>query len=166
MHLQILNSTQNSRSGDPVWWCLLAEYPISEFLSDHDRSDKRTAGCLFQTVQELGISPECLEKIEMMLNEFANEALTQFKQGRGELPEQIRVFCQNKLVSDENSVENSILSHAESGMERAPMIPYSRTIMNVAWGYFLIERRGNLSASSAASSGNSIDLYLYQEGKL
>lgn len=162
--MQILNSTQNSRPYDPEWY-LLVEYPLSEFLSDRDRSDKPAAGFLFQTVQELGIPSECLEKIEMMLKEFAKEALAQFKQEGGKLPEQIRVFCQNKLASVENAVENSMLSHAESGMERVPMVTYSHTMMNVAWGYFLIERRGNLSAGSPASSGNSIDLYLYQEGE-
>ncbi len=161
-----LTSTQNSRSYDDPAWCLLTECPISKFFSNHEQSNKRTEGCLFQTAQELGIPPERLEKIELSLHEFAKEALAQFKQEGGELPEQIRVFCQNKLPSDENSVENSILFQAESDMERAPMVRYATTLPNGAWGYFLIERRGNLTAGSSAISENSIDLYLYLEGEL
>jgi hypothetical protein len=64
--MQTSKAEQNFRSDDPVW-VLLAELSLGDFLSDHDRSEEPTAGFLFQTAQELDISPECMENMARTL---------------------------------------------------------------------------------------------------
>ncbi len=154
---------QKRRSEDPLWY-FLAEFSLSEFMSDHDRRDRVTAELLRQTVRELGISPECVQDITMTLTAFAQEALVHFKQGRVESPERIRIFCQRKMIASANSAKTSMPCHAHVGMEGASAITYPGTKVNGGWGYFLIERGGDSSAGSSAYSWNSIDLYLYKEG--
>ncbi len=124
----------NDRSDDPLWY-YLAEFSLSEFLSDHDRRDELAAGLLFQAVRELSMPPECVENIEMTLAEFAREALEHFKQGGLEISGRICVFCQKKVIT------------------------------NGGWGYFLIERGSSSSPGSTRLSRNSVDLYLYEEGE-
>ncbi len=158
--------TANHKLGseDPIW-CFLAEFSLGEFMSDHDRRDDLTAKLLFQTVRELGISPDCVENIEMTLTGFAKEALVHFKPGAVEVPERIRVFCQKKMIASANLAKTSVPYYAEPGMKHAPAITYPGSKINGGWGYFLIERGGNLSAGSCVRSWNSIDLYLYKEGE-
>lgn len=164
MKNQNINANQQLRSDDPVWY-FLAEFSLSEFMSDRDRTGDLTARLLFQTVRELGIPPDCVENIEMTLTGFAKEALMHFRQGRIELPERIRLFCQKKMIANANSAKTSMPYDAEPGMEHAPAIPYPGAKTNGGWGYFLIERGGNLSAGSSVRSWNPIDLYLYKEGE-
>ncbi len=133
--MEITNANQNLTSDDPAW-CFLAEFSLSEFLSDFDRRDALTAGVLYQTVQKLGMPPERLKNIEMTLAGFATEALEYFKQAGLEIPNRepgrVRVFCQKKVI------------------------------INGGWGYFLIEKG---SSSSTECARDCIDLYLYEEGE-
>jgi hypothetical protein len=120
---------------------------------------------LFQEVKELGLPPECVENIEITLAGFAKEALAHFKQGKVELPGRIRVYCQNKIIDDANSARaNSRPYHAEQSVEHLQMI-YQSSAIKGGWGYFLIERGGNVPVDSLEGSRNTIDLYLYKEGK-
>ncbi len=152
------------RSEDPLWY-FLADVSLSEFMSDHDSRDHVPADVLFQTVRELGLSPECIFDITLTLTAFAQEALMRFKQGRVESPERIRIFCQRKMMAGADPARTSMPSKARLGLEGASAITYPGKKMNGGWGYFLIERGGDLSAPSPACSWNSIDLYLYQEGE-
>jgi hypothetical protein len=77
-------------------WILLAEHSFSDFLSDQERGEQPAAGSLFQSLRELGMSPECMENIARALAGFAQEARARAKQGRLELPGRIRIFCQKK----------------------------------------------------------------------
>jgi len=121
----------------PAWY-LLAEYSLSEFLSDLNTGNKSMTGLLFKKLRELGTPPEYVENIEMMLIGFANEALEHFKGGRVELPGRIRIYCQKKMIDEE---------------------------MHGGWGYFLIERGDDVSTGSSVRSWNSVELYLYKEGE-
>jgi hypothetical protein len=159
------SADQKSRSEDPAWYCL-AEFSLSEFVSDQDRRGELTTKLLFQTVREVGLPPECVENIDMTLTGLANEAMAHFKQGSAELPGRIRVFCREKMTAEASSPEASMSCHAEPGMDHSLAIPHPGTKMEGGWGYFLIERGGNLAAGFSASSWNLIDLYLYKEGKL
>jgi len=163
-NVQTSNGRQHIRSNHLEWY-LLAEYALSEMMPDNGKRDELTAGFLYRPFRALGIPPECIESIEMTLTGFANEALVPFKQGRPEQPGSIRVFCPKKIIADADSAKTLVPYYAEPGMEQAPAIPYPGTNMNGGWGYFLIERGGNLSADSSVSSWNSIDLYLYKEGE-
>jgi len=162
--MQTSNTNQIFWPNDPVW-VLLGELPLRDFLSDHDRRDGPMAGYLFQTVRELGMSPECMKSIARTLAGFAKEAFAHHKQGRPEIPGRIRIFCQKKIIDDVNPGHSTSRSyHAGKVMEHAQMILDSGMKMNGGWGYFLIERGGNVSTESSASSWNSVDLYLYKEG--
>jgi len=162
--MQTSHANQESRSKDLVWY-LLGEYPLSEFLSDLDKGCELMDGSLLHTMRELGISLEYLENIGKTLRGFANEVLMHFIQGSSELSVHIRVFCQKKIIDNVNYAKTSRLYNAEESMEHAQIIHPSSTKMNGGWGYFLIERGGNVSTGSCVSARNSVDLYLYKEGE-
>jgi hypothetical protein len=157
--MQTLNANQNFRSKDPVW-ILLAELSLRDFLSDHDRRDGPTAGLLFQTARELGMSPECMENIARSLAGFAKEALVRTKHGGLEFPGWIRIFCQKKIMDDEKSAKTS--RPPKQDKQQNQVFPDSG---GGGWGYFIIERGEDLPPYSSAIPQSYIDLYLYKEGK-
>jgi len=120
-NMQISNTDKPGRSNDPAWQ-FLASYSLSEFLSDHDNEVGSTAGLLFQMTRELGIPAEVLENIDMTLTGFAKEALLHFNQGSLELYACIRVFCQKKIINDENLAKTSRLYTVEQAAEHAHTI--------------------------------------------
>ncbi len=162
--MQRSNPDHRVRPNNPIWH-FLAEYSLSEFTSDPNGGERLPPGLLFQTLRELDIPPEYVEKIEMMLTGFASEALLHFKQGGFELPGRIRIFCQEKLINKANSAKTSSSYNTEQGLERAQFVHHPGTKMTGGWGYFLIETGGNVSTGSSANSWNSVDLYLYKEGE-
>ena len=162
--MQTSNATKNSRSNDPVWY-LLAELSLKDFFSNHDQRDKPAAGSLFQILQELGISTECMENIARTLAGFAIEAFARGKQGRQEFPGRIRIFCQKKIIDDANSVKASRLYHTKQGKKHAQSFPDSGADMIGGWGYFMIDRGEDLPSSSSSIPHNYVDLYLYKEGE-
>jgi hypothetical protein len=157
------NTNNKYQSDDPAWY-YLAEYSLSALMPDQDVKDEFTSGQLFQTMREMGLSMDFMNSIELTLKSFAKEALANFKQGRLELPERVRIFCQKKMVEDARVAITSGFSQIEHTLENESIIRHFETNMGGGWGYFLIERRGYLTGSSAYSS-NSVDLYLYKEGK-
>jgi hypothetical protein len=157
------NTNKKYQSDDPVWY-FLAEYSLSALMPDQDAKDEFTSGLLFQTMREMGISMEFMDSIELTLRSFVMEALANFKQGRLELPERVRVFCQKKMVEDARVAITSGFSQIEHTLENESIIRHFETNLGGGWGYFLIERRGYQPGSSAYSC-NSVDLYLYKEGK-
>jgi hypothetical protein len=159
--MQTANANQNCSSYDPVW-VLLAELPLVVFLSDQDWRDEPAVRFLFQTLRELGMSPESVENTAGMLAEFAKEALACTRQGRLESPGRIRMLCQKKIIDDASSVKTS--RPPESGKKQKQSFPDSRANMIGGWGYFMIERGGDLPPDSSAIPHNYIDLYLYKEG--
>lgn len=164
MNIQTSNADKHGTSNDPVWQ-FLAEYPLSEFLSDHDKGGEHTAGLLFQTMRELGIPPEYLEDINITLAGFAKEALVHFEQRSIELPGRIRVFCQKKMIGDANSAKTSGPYDANQAMEHAQIIHPSGTKMNEGWGYYVIERDRDLASNPGKESCRVVELYLYKEGE-
>jgi hypothetical protein len=162
--MQTSNANRNFRSDDPVW-VLLADLSLGDFLSDHDRRDDSTSGYLFQTLPELGMSPECMENIARTLAGFAKEALVRDKQGRLEFPGRIRIFCQKKIVDDANAAKTPRPYHAEQGKKQNEILPNSGANTMGGWGYFIIERGEDLSPDSSAIPHNYVDLYLYKEGE-
>ncbi len=162
--MQTSNAKQNFRSDDPVW-ILLAELPLRDFLLDRDWKDESTAGYLFQTARELGMSPECMENIAGTVTEFAEEALVRYKQEGSEFPGRIRIFCQKKIIDDANSEKTSRPYHTEQGKKQKQIFPDSGANTVGGWGYFMIERGEDLPPYSSALSHNYIGLYLYKEGE-
>lgn len=162
--MQTSNAKQNFRPEDPLW-VLLADLSLGDFLSDHDRRDAPTAGYLFQTLRELGMSPECMENIARTLAGFAKEASVRDKHGRLEFPGRIRIFCQKKIVDDANAAKTPRAYHAEQAKKEKQILPDSGASTMGGWGYFIIERGEDLPPDSSAILHNSIDLYLYKEGE-
>jgi hypothetical protein len=162
--MQTPNSNKSIRPNNPAWH-LLAEYSLSEFLSELNTGDKLKAGLLLQTVRELGLPPEYVENIEMMLIGFAKEALEHFKQGGFELPGRIRIFCQKKMIDDSNPAKTSIPYNTEQMLEQPQIVHRPGKKMYGGWGYFLIERGDDVSTVSSVRSWNSVELYLYREGE-
>jgi hypothetical protein len=158
-----LNASQSLTSSDSAWY-LLAESSLIEFMSDVDCRYELTAGPLFQMIQELDITPQCVEKIERTLKGFIREALVHLEQSELELPWCIRVFCQIKLIDGLSSAKTSEPCHSEQNMEQVQMIHHPGTRMDGGWGYFLIERGGNDFTDSSLNSYHFVDLYLYKEG--
>jgi hypothetical protein len=157
------NMNKKYQFDDPTWY-YLAEYSLSDLMADQDAEDEFTSGRLFQTMPEMGISIEFMDSIELTLRSFVMEALANFKPGRLELPERVRIYCQKKMVEDARVAIASGFSQLDPTLENESIIRHFETNMGGGWGYFLIERRGYQTGSSAYSS-NSVDLYLYKEGK-
>lgn len=155
---------QNPKCNDPVWY-FIAEYSLSAGTVGKNIESEFTAGTLFQTMQNLGIPPECLQKIERTVAGFAKEATVHFNQGRCELPVSVRLFCPQKMVEDVNSEKISNHCNEERSMEPAQSIRRAETKTNGGWGYFLIERGGDFPHGSSRNCHNMIDLYLYKEGE-
>lgn len=158
-------TNQNFRYDDPVWF-LLAELSFGDFLSNHERIGRSTAGFLFRPLRELGMSPDCIENISRTLAGFAREASVPTKHGRLESPGRIRLFCQKKIIDHVNPMRsNSRSFRADKAVEYAQIILDSDMKMIGGWGYFLIERGENVPSESSTTSWNSVDLYLYKEGE-
>jgi len=162
--MQTSNAKQNSRSDDPLW-VFLAEYSLSEFMPEKGTGDALMAGLLSQTIRDLGIPPECLNKIKRTLIEFVQQARVHFNQGSLEFPGRIRVFCQKKMIDDANSAKTSRRYNAEQAMEHAQMIHPSGAKMNEGWGYYVIERGRDFASNPCKESCRVIELYVYKEGK-
>jgi hypothetical protein len=162
--MQISNDKQDFRSDNPVW-VLLAELLFSDFLSDHDRKDGLMARLMFQTIQEFGMSPECMENITRTLAGFAQEALVYQKREWLEFPGRIRIFCQKKMIEDANAASASGHDHIEQGKKQEQIFPDCEASQIGGWGYFLIERGENLPPYSSGIPHTSINLYLYKEGE-
>jgi hypothetical protein len=75
----------------------LAPGNLVNFLTDDDWSDKPAAESLFQTLRELGMSPEGMDNMAKALAGFAREAKLRYGQARLEYPGRIRIFCQKKI---------------------------------------------------------------------
>ena len=159
--MQTSNANQGFSSGDPAW-VLLAELSLSDFLPDPGRKGEPAAGSLFQSLRELGMSPECMENIARTLADFAREASSRYKQGRLEFPGRIRIFCQEKKIEGANSAKPLGPSQAEPDKKQKPMFPDPGI---GGWGYFTIERNEDLPPGSSATPHNRLDLYLYKEGE-
>jgi hypothetical protein len=144
-------------------WYLLAEYALSEIMSDQGQGDEQAAGFLFQALRELGVPPEWIRNIESKLTGFAAEAQAPIHPGRPERSGNLRVFCQKRLVEDAHSANGSRAEQTERTIERAPVLDPSGTIMNGGWGYFIVERSGDYAGPSERSQP-IVDLYLYKEG--
>jgi hypothetical protein len=162
--MQTSNAKQNFRPDDPVW-VLLAEFSLRDFLSDQDRMDSSTVGLLFQTMRELGISPESMEEIVRTSAGFAKEASARGKQGRLEFTGRIRIFCQKKMIVGAEAAQPSRPYLTEQAKKQKQNLPDSRANKTGGWGYFVIERSEDLPPDSSAIPHNFVDLYLYKEGK-
>lgn len=110
--MQTSNANQSFSSGD-LGWVLLAELSLSDFLPDQDRREEPATGFLFQSLRELGMSPESMQTIAGRLAGFAKEAWARHKQDRMEFPGRIRIFCQNKIVNKSNSAKPARSSQAK-----------------------------------------------------
>ncbi len=123
-------------------------------------------GLLFQTVRDLGMLPEGVENIDRTLIGVTKEALLYFKQGKTQLPEQIRIFCQKKIIDDANSTRATSRPHGiEQGIKHAQMVLEPGTKLIKGWGYFLIERGADFQPDASVNPHNYVDLYLYREGE-
>ena len=142
----------------------MSEYSLGKFMIDVDSRDEITFRLLFHLVQDLGIPPECLKKIERTLTAFAKEALMRSNQGKNTLAVYLHLLCQKKRLVDLSATETSNNFNAERSSEFAQISQHSDLKMNAGWGYFLIERGERFTAGSSTAPHHWIDLYLYKEG--
>lgn len=162
--MQSGNDTLKSKDNDLVWY-FLGEYSLSEFIGSKDIEDQHMNESLFQAIRDLGIPLEFIKKIKNTLTRFAGEAMVHFNQERLEFPVYVRLFHLKKMIQDLNSTKTSSQFYAENTLESAQIIEHSDKEMNGGWGYFLVERRGNLTVGPSKGSQILVDLYLYQEGE-
>jgi hypothetical protein len=162
--MQTLHTNQSTRSNDPGW-VFLAEYSLGTFLEKPDAGGELATGLLSQIARELAIPVECIHYVEKTLRSFAQEAVAQFQQGRTDLTGHIRIFCQKKMIEDACSTKTSRLHKIEQAIRAERTVRYSGRIMNGGWGYFLVERTSDSSASPSGGPSHFIDLYLYVEGE-
>lgn len=160
--MQTSNAKRNLNCDD-TGWVLLAELPFTDFLSDQDQRDEPVIRSMFQTLRELGMSPEDTENIAWTVARFSREALTPTRQGRSEFPEWIRIFCQKKMIDDVNATISSRLS--EQDRQQKQMVPDFAVGRIGGWGYFMIERGKDLLPCSSVVPQSYLHLYLYKEGE-
>ena len=139
--MQTSNPNQNFRSKDPVW-VLLAKLSFSDCLSAQGRGEEPAAGFLFQSLRELGMSPEGMESIAGKLAGFAKEARARAGQGRLGFPGQIRIFCQKKMIEDANAAKLSRAYRTEQAIKDEQISPDPGANKMGGWGYFTIEKGG------------------------
>lgn len=111
---------------------------------DHDP----VPGPLLQAILELGISSECLSKIEKTSRDYAKGARLRLNQGIPQQSMNIRLFCQRKIVEAGNVVRAVGKLDPEQPVEPARVIPLRDQKPNGGWGYFLIERGNTPPLSS------------------
>lgn len=143
----------------------MSEYSLGKFMIDIDSRGEIRFRLLFHLVQDLGIPPECLKKIERTLTAFAKEALVSSIQGNNTIVVYLHLICQKKWLVDVSSKEPSNNNNAERSSEFAQIIQHSDLKINAGWGYFLIERGERIAAGSSTEPQHWIDLYLYKEGE-
>ena len=132
--------TTQSSTKDPSWY-FLAEFSVSEFYTDKETGDTLKAELRRQVVQDLGVPPECLKKIEMTLIEFLQQTKVHFNPGQRVFPIVIRLFYGKNMI---HPVDTKIFG---------------------GWGFFIIKRAQVFITGSAEGSPNFIDLFLYKEGE-
>ena len=146
-------------------WCFLAEYSLRKFVVDENMASQSTTGLLFQVTQGLGMPVEFLKSIERSLMGFVREAMSHFNQDRLDSLVYIRLFCQRKTIEEIYSVRTSGQLNLEPAEEPTQKNRHYDAKKNGGWGYFLVERRGDLTPGSAVNAYHLIDVYLYKEGK-
>lgn len=133
---------------------------LSEILA-YQKRDELKDGLWVQTVCELSIPLECVENIKRTLTVFASDVCVKFEQERLDMPGRVRLFCQKKIIDNANSTEITRLYHAEHPIDLIKSIHHSAAKIKGGWGYFVIEKGGDV----LTDSWNSVDLYLYKEGE-
>ncbi len=162
--MQTSFETQKSRPIDLLWY-LLAEYSLSEFMSDKETGNVLMAGSLLQTIRDLGIPPECLNRIERTLIDFVKQTTVRLQQGKRGLPIVIRLFYGKKVITSGNKAQTASDPQAKQTIEPTQMIHPADTNIFSGWGFFIIERTRDITAGSAVDSPKFIDLFLYKEGE-
>lgn len=149
---------------DPLW-VFLAEYSLDEFTSDDDIGGAIKGGLLFQTIQDFGIPPECLNKIETTLIEFVKQTMLHINQDKRDFPIVIHLYCQEKMIKSGSLTETASDLQAQQTMEPMQMIHPADIKTFGGWGFFLIERARDFHPGSSVSPHHLVDLYLYKEGE-
>jgi hypothetical protein len=162
--MQTLNTNQTTRSNDPGW-VFLSEYSLRTFLEGPDAGDELATGMQSKMARELAIPVECIHHVEKTLRSFTREAVAQSQLERTDLYGRIRIFCQKKMIEDACSAKTTRLHHIEQAIGEERAVRYSDLIVNGGWGYFLVERTSDSSASPSGGPSHFIDLYLYVEGE-
>lgn len=128
---------------DESAWHLIAEYSLSDFRITEGAAGELTAGSFFQMIRELGLPPECIKRVEGTIKEATQGAKDDFYLGRPTLTVNICLFCQK---------------------DRMEAVLHSGNKKKEGWGYYVIERGGDLPGASRDRCPRAIELYLYHEG--
>jgi len=158
------HNNQNSNLNDPEW-CFLGEYALKGLVVDGDIRDRSEDGMLIETIRDLGIGVELIDNIERKLIEFISGAMAQLNQLRFETPITIRLFCQKKMVEDENTMNSFSQIKEKQTLKFSRKTHQPFAAVNGGWGYFLVERSGGFVPNSTVSTFNLVDLYIYKEGE-
>lgn len=152
-------TNRKSRSTDPEWH-LLFVFSIQDLLTDIERKSETATLSLFRFLNYLGVSPDLVENIPKTIAGFAKKAEMHDEQETRNTPEQIRIFCQKKLLNE--------AIPTDFPMENLGIKDQAQNFSNIkadrlgGWGYFIIER-SEKDPSSSPNRNIFIDLFIYKE---
>lgn len=140
--MQNVNNTPTIKYENPKW-DLIAAQPLSEALLDDSMAIDLSSGPLFQTMRDLGVPLECLNRIRGAITETAKGVRGNLHQNESILTVPISLFCY-----------------------RMPgeALPQPEKQKNDAWGYYVIEKCDELPGAIHGQCHRSVELYLYKEG--
>jgi hypothetical protein len=139
--MQTANNNPKIEQDDSIWDSI-AEYPLSGFSVSPGLIPDATLESFFQIMRELGLPAECFNRIVGTLKETAIRTRCHFEPGNPDAPVHIGLFCQRKTIK---------------------AILQSRNRKEGGWGYYVIERGGDLPVSSQEEYDCRLELYLYKE---
>jgi hypothetical protein len=126
-------------------WQLLLQFVSPDGPASEHQSVKRVTGA----VQELGLPPPQMERIQKAAMEALRKATQRGHQDQPDLPVTVRVW-----ISDAYTEERSRFgSNDEQGGRQERR----------GWGFFLIQKQEDGPQASAGESRHVIELFLYQE---
>lgn len=159
MHTSETN--RKSKSADPEWH-LLFVFSIQDLLTDIDQKSETATISLFRFLNYLGVSPDFVENIPKTIAGFAKKAEMHDEQERRKTPEQIRIFCQKKLLNEVIPMDFPMDNRNNLAIEQTQNFSNIMANRLGGWGYFIIER-SEKNLSSSANRHTFLDLFIYKE---
>ena len=148
----------NSSFDDSVWNFLMA-YPLSELITDTNMRDMPKTCLLIQTLLELGVKTELLNKIVRKLIKIAEDALDQSDQRKMATLPHLRIYCQNVTILSQNSTQPPTQEKSRVTIKSPQRNHFSGSRINGGWGFFLVNKAAYHLPGSSINSSSWIDVY-------
>ena len=141
--MQRANDNQDLIVDDPAWF-FIADFSLGEAASEEEIFAELTAGSLFHTIRELGLSSEDTRRIAGSITASIRGASDLSDHCSSNLSVRICLFCNR------------------SGMDS---VYQPGDQIKGGWGYYVIERGRDLLNIPRKESCRELELYLYKEGE-